>query len=160
MFFSPFSEVNSCPWNVPDFNARKPSPLMHYLCTTVAILAMSALPEKLNCEQEWPALGTREYFSFSKLLGNWDFDIRNSITSWKRAVNFKSEETAGFSTYPHKTEILRHSLPPWSHLSSWDLIIDDLFDLMVYTMIYLFELFMKSASYTTNVLIHSKIIVK
>lgn len=52
MFFSPFSEVNSCPWDVPDFNARKLSPLMHYMCTTVAILAMrvrSALPDKLNC---------------------------------------------------------------------------------------------------------------
>lgn len=115
--------MNSCPWDVPDFNVRKPSPLMHYTCTTDAISAkrvLSALPEKLNCAQEWPVLGIRECLSLSEFLGHWDFGIiRNSVTSWKRAVHFKSEEIAGFSTFLHKTEVRKHSLPSWSCLSIW-----------------------------------------
>lgn len=50
-----FSEVNSYPWDVPDFNATKLRRLMLCMCTTFAILApsvQSALPEKFNCAQE------------------------------------------------------------------------------------------------------------
>lgn len=122
--------MNSCPWNVIDFNPKKISPLMHYICTTFAVLAMrvwSALPEKFSCAWEWPVFGIREireYLSLSELLGNWDFGIiRTSITSCIRAVNFQSEEMNGFYTFPQETEILKHFLPLWSHLSIWDSLI-------------------------------------
>lgn len=131
--------MNSCPWDVPDFDAKNLSPLMHYMCTTFAVLAMrvwSALPEKLSSAQEWPVLGIREirrYLSLSELLGNWDFGIiRTSITSWITAANFQSEEMTGFSTFPHETEILKHFLPSWSHLSIWASLIIILFVLILW----------------------------
>lgn len=62
MLFPYFSEVNSCPWDMPGFNARGLSPLTHYMCTIDGISpkrVLSALLKKLNCAEEWPALGIR-----------------------------------------------------------------------------------------------------
>lgn len=55
MLFPYFSEVNSCPWDMPGFNARGLSPLTHYMCTIDGISpkrVLSALLKKLNCAEE------------------------------------------------------------------------------------------------------------
>lgn len=55
MLFPSFSEVNLCPQDMPDFNAKELIPLTLYMCTIDGISpkrVLSALLKKLNCAEE------------------------------------------------------------------------------------------------------------
>lgn len=55
MLFPYFSEANSCPWDMPDFNDRGLSPLTHCMCTIDGISpkrVLSTLLKKFNCAEE------------------------------------------------------------------------------------------------------------